>query len=130
SGLVGSMVFMFSDSFWFSAAEAEVYSMASLFTAILIWMGCKWEEESDRKRANKWLLLISLFIGLSTGVHLMAILAVPAVCYMYYAKNYKFTIKSFIIANICAALFLGFVFILLYSVVIIFILKKRSDIRR
>src|SRR5690606_3989881 len=120
SGLVGSMVFMFSDSFWFSAAEAEVYSMASLFTAILIWMGCKWEEEKDKVRSNKWLLLISLFIGLSTGVHLMAILAVPAVCYMYYAKNYKFTIKSFIIANICAALFLGFVFKILFSVVMTF----------
>src|SRR5690606_23546924 len=58
SGLVGSMVFMFSDSFWFSAAEGEVYAMASLFTAILIWMGCKWEEESDKARANKWFLLI------------------------------------------------------------------------
>src|SRR5690606_38627579 len=110
SGIVGAAVFMFSDSFWFSAAEGEVYAMASLFTAILIWMGCKWEEEKDDKRANKWFLLISLFIGLSTGVHLMAILAVPAICYMYYARNYKFTVKSFIIANFCALLFLGFVF--------------------
>ena len=83
SGLVGSLVFMFSDSFWFSASEGEVYAMASLFTAILIWMGCKWEEESEKYRANKWFLLICLTIGLATGVHLMAMLAIPAVCYMY-----------------------------------------------
>jgi len=120
SGIVGSAIFMFSDSFWFSAAEGEVYAMASLFTAILIWMGCKWEEEKDDKRANKWFLLISLFIGLSTGVHLMAILAIPVVCYMYYARNYKFTVKSFIIANIITALFLGFVFKILFSGVMTF----------
>lgn len=120
SGLVGSAVFMFSDSFWFSAAEGEVYAMASLFTAALIWMGCKWEEESDQTRGNKWFLLISLFIGLATGVHLMAILALPAVCYMYYAKNYKLNIKSFIIANIITALFLGFVFKVLFGAVMTF----------
>ncbi|MET3730872.1 DUF2723 domain-containing protein [Moheibacter stercoris] len=120
SGIVGSMAFMFSDSFWFSAVEGEVYAMASLFTAILIWMGCKWEEESDKDRANKWFLLISLFIGLATGVHLMAILAIPAVCYMYYAKNYKFTVKSFIIANIITAVFLGFVFKVLFGAIMSF----------
>ncbi len=115
SGLVGSLVFMFSDSFWFSAAEGEVYAMASLFTAILIWMGCKWEEEADQQRANRWFLLISLTIGLATGVHLMAILAIPAVCYMYYAKNYKLTIKSFLLANLFTTLFLGFVFKYLFK---------------
>src|SRR5690606_34974973 len=114
SGLVGALVFMFSDSFWFSAAEGEVYAMASLFTAILIWMGCKWEEEADQQRADRWFLLISLTIGLGTGVHLMAILAIPAVCYMYYAKNYKLTIKSFIVANIFTAIFLWFVFKILF----------------
>lgn len=120
SGIVGASVFMFSDSFWFSAAEAEVYSMASLFTAILIWMGCKWEEETDEKRANKWFLLISLFIGLSTGVHLMAILAVPAVCYLYYAKNYKFTVKSFLIANVITGVFFFFVFKVVFNYMMTF----------
>ena len=115
SGLVGSLVFMFSDSFWFSASEGEVYGMASLFTAIMIWMGCKWEEESEKYRANKWFLLISLTIGLASGVHLMAMLAIPAVCYMYYAKNYKLTIKSFLLANLFTALFLGFVFKYLFK---------------
>lgn len=115
SGVVGSLVFMFSDSFWFSAAEGEVYAMASLFTAILVWLGCKWEEERDPQKENKWFLLISLFIGLSTGVHLMAILAIPAACYLYYAKNYTFNVKSFLIANVIIALFLGFVFKILFG---------------
>src|SRR5690625_4797187 len=108
SGVIGASVFMFSDTFWFSAVEAEVYAMASLFTSILIWLGCKWEEEKDKKRADRWFLLISLLIGLSTGVHFMVIWAIPAVCYLYYIKNYKFTIKSFIIANVLTAAFLGF----------------------
>lgn len=120
SGLVGSAVFMFSDSFWFSAAEGEVYAMASLFTAALVWMGCKWEEEADEKRGNRWFLLISLFIGLATGVHLMAILVLPAVCFMYYAKNYKFNLKSFLIANVLAAIFLGFVFKVLFGSIMSF----------
>lgn len=120
SGIVGASVFMFSDTFWFSAVEAEVYAMASLFTAVLIWLGCKWEEESDIKRADKWFLLISLLIGLSTGVHFMVILAIPAVCYLYYIKNYKFTIKSFLIANILTALFLGFVYKVLFESVMTF----------
>lgn len=120
SGIVGSAVFMFSDTFWFSATEGEVYAMASAFTAILVWLGCKWEEEKDLKTENKWLLLISLLIGLGTGVHLMVILAIPVACYLYYAKHYKFTIKSFIIANIITVLFLGFVFKVLFESVMTF----------
>jgi len=120
SGLVGSAVFMFSDTFWFSAVEGEVYAMASVFTALLVWLGCKWEEEKDEKRENKWLLLISLVIGLGTGVHLMVILAIPVACYLYYAKHYKFTVKNFIIANILTAVFLGFVFKVLFETVMTF----------
>lgn len=120
SGIVGAAVFMFSDSFWFSAVEGEVYAMASLFTAILVWLACKWEEEKDKKRADKWFLLISLVIGLGTGVHLMVILAIPVACYLYYIKNYKFTIKSFLIANVLTALFLGFVFKILFEAVMTF----------
>ena len=120
SGLVGAAAFMFSDTFWFSAAEGEVYAMASLFTAILVWLGCKWEEEKDKKRADRWFLLISLVIGLGTGVHLMVILAMPVACYLYYIRNYKFTVKSFIIANVLTALFLGFVFKVLFEAVMTF----------
>lgn len=120
SGIVGSAVFMFSDSFWFSAAEGEVYAMASLFTAIIVWLGCKWEEEADQKRANRWFILISLLIGLATGVHLMAILAIPAVCYIYYARNYKITVKTFIWANVFTVIFLGIVFAILFKWVMTF----------
>lgn len=120
SGLVGAAVFMFSDSFWFSAVEGEVYAMASLFTAIIIWLGCKWEEEADHKRANRWFILISLLIGLATAVHLMAILAIPAICYIYYAKNYKITVKSFLWANAFTGLFFWFVFAVLFKVVMTF----------
>lgn len=120
SGIVGAAVFMFSDSFWFSAAEGEVYAMASLFTAIIVWLGCKWEEEADTKRANRWFILISLLIGLATAVHLMAILAIPAVCYIYYSKNYKISIKSFVWANAFTVLFFGFVFAVLFKWVMTF----------
>lgn len=120
SGVVGAAAFMFSDSFWFSAVEGEVYAMASLFTAILVWAGCKWEAEKDEKRADKWFLLISLLIGLATGVHLMAILAIPFVCFLYYIKNYKFTVKSFLIANVLTALLLGFVFKVWFELVMTF----------
>ncbi|SMC78992.1 glycosyltransferase family 117 protein [Moheibacter sediminis] len=120
SGIVGSSVFMFSDSFWFSAAEGEVYAMASLFTAIIVWLGCKWEEESDSKRANRWFILISLLIGLATAVHLMAILAIPAVCYIYYSKNYKINIKTFLWANLFTGIFLMFVFSVLFKAVMTF----------
>lgn len=120
SGIVGSAIFMFSDTFWFSAVEGEVYAMASLFTAILVWLGCKWEEEKDEKRADKWFLLISLVIGLGTGVHLMVILAIPVACYLYYAKHYKFSVKSFIIANLITAVFLGFVFKILFEAIMTF----------
>lgn len=120
SGIVGATAFMFSDTFWFSAVEGEVYAMASMFTALLIWLGCKWEEEKDKARADKWFLLISLVIGLSTGVHLMVILAIPLVCYLYYIKNYQFTLKSFLIANVLTAVFLGFVFKFLFEFVMTF----------
>src|SRR5690606_1293313 len=120
SGVVGAAVFMFSDSFWFSAVEGEVYAMASLFTALIVWLGCKWEEESDDKRANRWFILISLIIGLATGVHLMAILAIPAVCYIYYAKNYKINLKTFFWANLFTVVFLGIVFSVLFKWVMTF----------
>lgn len=120
SGIVGASVFMFSDSFWFSAAEGEVYAMASLFTAILVWLGCKWEEEKDKTKSDKWFLLISMMIGLGTGVHLMVILAIPLACYLYYIKNYKFSVKSFLIANVLTAVFFGFVFKFLFEFVMSF----------
>lgn len=99
-GVVGASTFMFSDSFWFSAVEGEVYAMASMFTALMLWLACKWENDAGKYRENKWVVLIALLVGLSTGVHLMAILIVPALCYIYYFRHYEFSWKSFAIANL------------------------------
>ncbi len=114
SSFVGALAFTFSDSFWFNATEAEVYAMASLFIALLLWLGLRWEQEMNTPRGNRWLLLISLVIGLSFGVHFMALLAFPSIGFLYYFKNYKkITIKNFIIANIVIVAVLLFIFKLL-----------------
>jgi ABC-type proline/glycine betaine transport system permease subunit len=89
SSFVGALVFTFSDSFWYNAVEAEVYAMAMLFIALLLWLGLRWEQDMNTLRGNRWLLLISLIIGLSFGVHFMALLAIPSVGFLYFFKNYK-----------------------------------------
>ena len=115
SGAVGALAFTFSDSFWFSAVEGEVYAMASMFTALLLWLACKWENAAGEPRENKWLILISLLLGLSTGVHFMAMLVVPAICYLYYFRHYKFTWKSFLIANAVTLAVFVFVFKVVFA---------------
>lgn len=111
---VASLAYTVSDSFWFSAVEAEVYAMASLLIAILLWCGLRWGEDMDTPRGNRWLLIISLVTGLSFGVHFMAILALPSIGFIYYFKNYKtITVKSFIIANVVIVAILLFIFKLL-----------------
>jgi hypothetical protein len=118
SAFIGALTFTFTDSFWFNATEAEVYAMASLFIAILMWAGLKWGEEMHQPKGNRWLLLISLLIGLSFGVHFMALLTIPSIGLIYYFKNYKtITIKNFIIANLVmiAILFFVFKFLLPYT---------------
>ncbi|WP_309609911.1 protein O-mannosyl-transferase family [Flavobacterium sp.] len=114
SAFVGALAFTFSDSFWFNAVEAEVYAMATLLIALLFWLGLRWEQDMNMPRGNKWLLLIALVIGLSFGVHFMALLTIPSIGFLYYFKNYKnITIKSFIIANIVVVAVLLFIFKLL-----------------
>ena len=114
SSLVGALAFTFSDSFWFNAVEAEVYAMATLFIALLFWLGLRWEQDMYTPRGNKWLLIISLVIGLSFGVHFMALLTIPSIGLLYYFKHYKtITVKSFIIANIVVVSVLLFIFKLL-----------------
>ncbi|RYJ43315.1 putative permease [Flavobacterium beibuense] len=114
SAAVGSLAFTFTDSFWFNATEAEVYAMASLFISLLLWLGLRWEQDMNTPRGNKWLLIISLVVGLSFGVHFMALLTIPAIGFIYYFKNYeKITVKSFIIANIVIVAILLFIFKLL-----------------
>ncbi len=107
SGLVGSLAFAFTDSFWFSAVEGEVYALSSLFTAAVFWAILKWENVADEKHANRWLVLIAYLVGLSIGVHLLNLLAIPAIGMVYYFRKYNFSWKGAISAFIVSVLILG-----------------------
>ncbi len=88
SAIVGSLIYTFSDSFWFSAVEAEVYSMSSFFTAIVIWAFLKWDVIKDPKLENQWMIFIAYLVGLSIGVHLLNLVTLPALALVYYFKKY------------------------------------------
>jgi hypothetical protein len=107
SALVGSLVYTFSDTAWFSAVEAEVYATSSLFTAVVFWAILKWENIADEKHANRWLILIAYLIGLSIGVHLLNLLAIPAIVLVYYFKRYDVTRNGIIKAVLVAIAILG-----------------------
>ncbi len=87
SAAVGALAYCFSDTFWFSAVEGEVYAMSSLFTAVVFWAMCKWYEQADEPHANRWIVLIALLMGLSIGVHLLNLLTLPAFVFMYYYRK-------------------------------------------
>ena len=87
AGAVGALAYCFSDTFWFSAVEGEVYAMSSLVTALVFWAMCKWYEQADEPHANRWIVLISLLMGLSIGIHLLNLLAIPAFVFMYYYRK-------------------------------------------
>ena len=107
SALVGSLAYTFSDSFWFSAVEAEVYSLSSLFTAVVFWAILKWENNADEPGANRWIILIAYLMGLSIGVHLLNLLAIPAIIMVYYFRKYTPTIKGVIAAMAVSVGILG-----------------------
>lgn len=110
SGVIGALAFTFSGTFWFSAVEGEVYSMTSMFIALIVWLITKWENEYHALDNERWIILIFFVIGLSVGVHMMCMLAIPAVCFIYYARNYKFSWKTFLLANFFTLIILGIVF--------------------
>jgi hypothetical protein len=99
SGMVGALTLIWSDTFWFSAVEAEVYASSSFFTTLTFWCILKWENIADEKRSDRWLILIGYLIGLAIGVHLLNLLVIPAIVYVYYFKKYKFTRMGFIKAS-------------------------------
>ncbi len=109
SGIVGALAYTFSDSFWFSAVEGEVYAMSSLFTAVTFWCIMKWEEEADKPHASRWLVLIGYLIGLSVGVHLLSLLTIPAMGMIYYFKKYEYTKAGAIKAFVSSMIILGLV---------------------
>ncbi|HWB24848.1 MAG TPA: DUF2723 domain-containing protein [Chitinophagaceae bacterium] len=101
AGAVGALAYTFTDSFWYSAVEGEVYATSSFFTAIVFWAILKWESVAERPGADKWIVFIFFLIGLSIGVHLLCLLCIPPIVMMYYAKrhqsfNYKILRKYFI----------------------------------
>ncbi|MCL2072561.1 MAG: DUF2723 domain-containing protein [Marinilabiliaceae bacterium] len=114
AGMVGALAYTFSDTFWFSAVEGEVYAMSSLFTALVFWAILKWENVANEPFANKWLILIAYLMGLSIGVHLLNLLAIPAIVMVYYYKNFEVTTKGAFKALILSALILLFV---LYGII-------------
>ena len=97
SGAAGALAYCFSDTFWFSAVEAEVYSLSSLFTAVSFWAMTRWYDESERPHAGRWIVLICLLMGLSIGVHLLNLLCIPAIVFMYFYRlreNGVYTFKE------------------------------------
>jgi len=109
AGFVGAMAYTFSDSFWFSAVEGEVYATSSFFTAIVFWAILKWEEVADEPYANRWLVFIAFMTGLSIGVHLLNLLCIPAMTMVYYYRKIKHSKKNITIALLLSLVILGFV---------------------
>lgn len=106
-GFVGALAYTFSDTFWFSAVEAEVYASSSFFTAIVFWAALKWEEAADHPHADRWLVLIFYLMGLSVGVHLLNLLTIPAIIMVYYFKRYTPSVKGGILAFFIGCLILA-----------------------
>ena len=98
SGMVGALAYTFSDTFWFSAVEGEVYAYSSLFTAVVFWAVLKWERVADKAGSDRWLIFIAYLMGLSIGVHLLNLLAIPAIVLVYYFRNYTPSTKGVIAA--------------------------------
>lgn len=115
SALVGAFACMFSDSFWYSAVEAEVYAYSSFLTTLVFWLILKWEDEADNPDSNRWILLISYLIGLSIGVHLLNLLCIPAMVLVYYFRKTKKTTMW----GVCKALVVSFILLggILYGLI-------------
>jgi len=114
AGLVGALAYTFSDTFWFSAVEGEVYASSSLFTAVVFWAILKWENVADRSGSDRWLILIAYLMGLSIGVHLLNLLAIPAIVLVYYFRNYKVSTKGITIAMLVSVVMLA---VVLYGII-------------
>ena len=107
SGIVGALAYTWSDSFWFSAVEGEVYALSSFFTAVVFWAILKWESEADEPHSTRWLILIAYLMGLSIGVHLLNLLCIPAIAFVYYFKRYTPTVKGVLMTFVVSAIILG-----------------------
>jgi len=114
AGAVGALAYTFSDTFWFSAVEGEVYASSSLFTAAVFWLILKWDEHADEEGSDKWLILIAYLMGLSIGVHLLNLLTIPAIVMVYYFRKYSFSWKGAIYAFLISVAILA---VILYGII-------------
>ena len=114
AGMVGALVYTFSDTFWFSAVEGEVYGFSSFFTAIVFWIILKWERVADRQGSDRWLIFMAYMMGLSTGVHILNLLAIPAIVMVYYFKKHTPTFKGIVLALLTSVVLLG---VVLYGII-------------
>lgn len=89
AGIVGALAYTFTDTFWFSAVEGEVYALSSMFTALVVWLMLRWEEQADQPHAMRWIILIAYLMGLSIGVHILNLLTIPALVFIYYFRRTK-----------------------------------------
>ncbi|HKZ65632.1 MAG TPA: DUF2723 domain-containing protein, partial [Chitinophagaceae bacterium] len=117
AGVIGALAYTFSDSFWFSAVEGEVYALSSFFTAIVFWAMLKWEHADEhagndslaRARSDRWIVFLFFMMGLSIGVHLLNLLTIPAIVMIYYYRRYQATTKGAIIAFLVGCIITGIV---------------------
>jgi hypothetical protein len=109
AGFIGALTFTFTDSFWFSAVEGEVYAMSAMFTAIVFWAILKWEAVADERHSSRWLIFIAFMVGLAIGVHLLNLLTIPALGFVIYFKKYKFSRKGGLLTLIISILVLAFI---------------------
>ena len=106
AGSVGALAYTFSDSFWFSAVEGEVYAMSSFFTALVFWAILKWDQVADERHADRWIILIALFMGLSIGVHLLNLLTIPAMTFVVYFRKFKPSLQGIMVTGVLSLVIL------------------------
>ncbi len=118
AGAIGALAYTFSDSFWFSAVEGEVYALSSFFTALVFWAILKWERQAHEPGADKWLIFIFFMMGLSIGVHLLNLLTIPAIIMVFYFKRFNVTKRNTFLAFLIGCAITGFVmkFIIVYTI--------------
>jgi len=117
SGIIGAMAYTFSDTFWFSAVEGELYALSSLIIAVVFWGMLRWEEEADESYSGRWIILIAYIMGLGLGIHRLNLLIIPIFVFVYYFKKYEVTTSGIIKALLLAVLILwSMVFVLLPGV--------------
>ena len=110
AGAIGALAYTFTDTFWFSAIEGEVYALSSMFTALVVWLMLKWEEEADEPHSSRWIILIAYLMGLSIGVHILNLLTIPTLALIYYFRKYdRITVKGLLLALLAGGAILIFI---------------------